>query len=57
MTKATNNFLHFANYKDISNWSVQYADVEDLGFTKKYPMARIGAFLVKSRDTIEVQDI
>ena len=56
MTKATNNFLHFANYKDISNWSVQYADVEDLGFTKKYPMARIGAFLVKSRDTIEVQD-
>lgn len=56
MTKATNNLLHFANYKDISNWSVQYANEENLGFTKKYPMARIGSFLVKSRDVIEVQD-
>lgn len=49
-------YLHLANYKDIPNWSVQYADEEDLGFTKKYPMARIGAFLVKSKDIIEVKD-
>lgn len=56
MTKITNKFLHFANYKDIPNWSVQYADEKDLGFTKKYPMARIGSFLVKSHDVIEVQD-
>ena len=49
-------YLHLANYKDIPNWSVQYADEEDLGFTKKYPMARIGSFLVKSNDVIEVQD-
>lgn len=49
-------YLHLANYKAISNWSVQYADEEDLGFTKKYPMARIGAFLVKSKDIIEVED-
>ena len=56
MTKITNKFLHLANYKDIPNWSVQYADEEDLGFTKKYPMARIGSFLVKSHDVIEVQD-
>ena len=56
MTKIINNFLHFVNYQDIPNWSVQYADEEDLGFTKKYPMARIGSFLVKSRDVIEVQD-
>ena len=56
MTTITYKFLHFANLKDIPNWSVQYADEEDLGFTKKYPMARIGSFLVKSRDIIEVQD-
>ena len=56
MTKITNKFLHLANYKDIPNWSVQYADEEDIGFTKKYPMARIGSFLVKSHDVIEVQD-
>ena len=49
-------YLHLANYKDIPNWSVQYADEEDLGFTKKYPMARIGAFLVKSKDIIQVED-
>ena len=49
-------YLHLANYKDIPNWSVQYADEEDLGFTRKYPMARIGTFLVKSKDIIEVQD-
>ena len=49
-------YLHLANYKDIPNWSVQYADEEDLGFTRKYPMARIGSFLVKSKDIIEVQD-
>ena len=52
----TYKFLHLANYKDIPNWSVQYADDEDLGFTKKYQMARIGSFLVKSKDIIEVED-
>ena len=56
MATITYKFLHFANLKDIPNWSVQYADGEDLGFTKKYPMARIGSFLVKSRDIMEVQD-
>ena len=45
-----------ANYKDIPNWSVQYADEENIGFTKKFPMARIGDFLVKSHDVIEIQD-
>ena len=52
----TYKFLHLANYKDIPNWSVQYADEEDLGFTRKYPMARIGSFLGKSKDIIEIQD-
>ena len=56
MATISYKFLHFANLKDIPNWSVQYADEEDLGFTKKYPMAKIGAFLVKSKDIIEVED-
>ena len=56
MTMKTYEFLHFANFKDIPNWSVQYADEVDLGFTNKYPMARIGSFLHKSRDIIEIQD-
>ena len=41
---------------DIPNWSVQYADEEDLGFTKKYPMARIGAFLTRRKEAIVIQD-
>lgn len=52
----TYKFLHLANYKDIPNWSVQYADEEDLGFTRKYPMARIGTFLVRRKETIDIQD-
>lgn len=49
-------YLHLANYKDIPNWSVQYADEENLGFTKKYPMARIGAFLTRRKEAIVIQD-
>ncbi len=56
MATDTYRFLHMANYKDIPNWSVLYADEENIGFTKKFPMARIGDFLVKSHDVIEIQD-
>ena len=49
-------YLHLANYKDIPNWSVQYADEDDLGFTKKYPMARIGSFLVRRKEAVDIQD-
>lgn len=49
-------FLHFVNINNIPNWSVQYADEENLGFTREYPMVKIGSFLVKSRDIIDVQD-
>lgn len=52
----TYKFLHLANYKDIPNWSVQYADDEDLGFTKKYQMARIGSFLTRRKEAIDIQD-
>lgn len=56
MTNMIYKYLHLANYKDIPNWSVQYADEEDLGFTRKYPMARIGSFLVRRKETIDIQD-
>ena len=56
MATISYKFLHFANLKDIPNWSVQYADGEDLGFTKKYPMARIGSFLVRRKEAIDIQD-
>ena len=56
MSVNTFKYIHFAHYKDIPNWSVQYVVEEKLGFTKKYPMAKIGSFLKKSKDQIEIQD-
>ena len=56
MTSTTYKFLHLANYKAIPNWSVQYADEEDLGFTKKYPLAKIGSFLTRRKEAIDIQD-
>lgn len=56
MATISYKFLHFANLKDIPNWSVQYADEEDLGFTKKYQMARIGSFLTRRKEAIDIQD-
>ena len=48
--------MHLANYKDIPNWSVKYADEENLGFTNRYPMARIGSFLVRRKEAVDIQD-
>ncbi len=56
MSVNTFKYIHFAHYKDIPNWSVQYVVGEKLGFTKKYPMAKIGSFLKKSKAQIEIQD-
>lgn len=56
MSVNTFKYIHFAHYKDIPNWSVQYVVEEKLGFTKKYLMAKIGSFLKKSKDQIEIQD-
>ena len=56
MDKVDYKYIQFANYKDIPNWSVQYVVEEQLGFTKKFPMAKIGSFLKKSKNQIEIQD-
>lgn len=56
MSKTNYNYIQFANYKDIPNWSVQYVVEEQLGFTKKYPMAKIGSFLKRSKNLVEIQD-
>ena len=56
MNKVDYHYIQFANYKDIPNWSVQYVVEEQLGFTNKYPMAKIGSFLKKSKSQIDIQD-
>lgn len=56
MSKTNYDYIQFANYKGIPNWSVQYVVEEQLGFTKKYPMAKIGSFLKRSKNLVEIQD-
>ena len=56
MSVNTFKYIHFAHYKDIPNWSVQYVIEEKLGFTKKYPMAKIGSFLSRSKELVTLQD-
>lgn len=56
MSVNTFKYIHFAHYKDIPNWSVQYVVEEKLGFTKKYPMAKIGSFLSRSKELVTLQD-
>jgi len=56
MSTKTFEYIHFANYKDIPNWSVQYVVEEKLDFTKKYPMAKIGSFLTRSKKIVTLQD-
>lgn len=56
MSVNTFKYIHFAHYKDIPNWSVQYVVEEKLGFTKKYPMAKIGSFLSRFKELVTLQD-
>lgn len=56
MSVNTFKYIHFAHYKDIPNWSVQYVVEEKLGFTKKYSMAKIGSFLSRSKELVTLQD-
>lgn len=48
--------LRVVKFSELPNWSVQYTDVTDIGFTKKYPMVKIGMFLETGRDVAEIQD-
>lgn len=48
--------LKFASFKNIPNWSVQYLDIDSLGFKKNFKLMRIGSFLEKSKDIIEIKN-
>ena len=52
MSKTNYDYIQFANYKDIPNWSVQYVVEEQLGFTKKYPMVKFGSFVKRSKNFV-----
>lgn len=49
-------YIHFVRFCQLNNWSVQYAVEHKMNFTHKYPMVRIGSFLSRNTDRINVQD-
>ncbi len=49
-------YLKFVRYKDVENWSVQYAINRQLRFGEKYELIRIGTFLSRNKTPIIVED-
>ncbi len=49
-------FLHFVQYAAIRNWSVQYMIDSDFGYSDKYSLVRIGSFLKRNRNVIDIDD-
>jgi type I restriction enzyme S subunit len=49
-------YLKFVRYRNIENWSVQYAINSRLHFGEKYELVRIGAFLSRNKTPIIVED-
>lgn len=49
-------YLMFIRYKDIENWSVQYAISNRLRFGQQYELKKIGSFLSRNKTPIVVKD-
>lgn len=52
----TYNYLHWVSLRNLINWSVAHLLENDLGFSNKYPLVRIGDILYRNTDTITVAD-
>ena len=48
--------LHFVTLQSLVNWSMAHLINRDLGFTKKFPFARIGDVITRSTLLIHVED-
>lgn len=56
-TKLTSKeYLHIIPYRDLTNWSVGCLLGEKLGFTNRYPLVSIAAFLTRNKTRVEIQD-
>ena len=45
-TTTTYKFLDFVSFSGLYNWSVQYLNESKIQFNEKYPLVRIGDFLL-----------
>lgn len=58
MNNETLNYeiLKFIEFQDLTNWSVKYAEKTIFDFNQDFKLVKIGDFLLRSKDTIEIQD-
>lgn len=56
MQDRIHEFLKFVRFRDIENWSVQYAINNQLHFGEKFELQRIGTFLSRNKTPIIIED-
>ena len=50
------NYLRFARFKGLENWSVQYTLNNRLDFNKKYSQVKIGSLLKRNKTIVTIKD-
>jgi restriction endonuclease S subunit len=56
MQKTEKAYLTLSTFSSLETWSVQALLENKVSYNKKFPLAKIGDFLTKSRETISVED-
>lgn len=50
------NYLHFARFCNLVNWSVSHLVGMNMGFTHRFPMVTIGSVIERCKTTIDIDD-
>ena len=50
------NYLHFAKFSNLVNWSVSHLLGMNIGFAHRFPMATIGSVIERCKTTIDIDD-
>ena len=56
MPETVYTYLKFVRYRELENWSVSHILVMNMGFNEMYPMIPIGNTIVRSANTINIED-
>lgn len=50
------NYLHFARFSNLVNWSVSHLLGMNMGFTHRFPLVSIGSVIERCKTTIDIDD-
>lgn len=56
LESTSHKYLDFVKFPELYNWSVQYLNDSKIRFNKKYPLVRIGEFLIRNKTTVIIED-